>query len=219
MRGFFAALRMTNKNRQRRLGWDEAWVVERNGFLLRRQSACPSTLLRVEMTRVLGGLEKNGCAGLGGDCDFFEVGINSLKRDLGGDGDSSSRCCFSKRRCSSRSRASSSSCVPSSAMRPSTRTAIGRRCGGGDAVGDEDRGAALHDFAQAGEDLLLGVGVDGGQCVVEDEDAGVAEHGAGDGGALLLAAGEGDAALADHGVEAAGEFENLVAMWAAVGGV
>ena len=82
--------------------------------------------------------------------------------------------------------------------------------GGGDAVGDEDGGAALHDLAQAGEDLLFGVGVDGGERVVEDEDARVADEGAGDGGALLLAAGEGDAALADHGVEAAREFEDLV---------
>ena len=38
---------------------------------------------------------------------------------------------------------------------------------------------------------------------------GIADDGAGDGGALLLAAGEGDSALADHGVEAAGEFEDL----------
>ena len=76
-------------------------------------------------------------------------------------------------------------------------------------MGDEDGGAAVHDLAEAGEDLLFGVGVYGGEGVVEDEDAGVAEDGAGDGGALLLAAGEGDAALADDGLEAAGELEDL----------
>lgn len=81
--------------------------------------------------------------------------------------------------------------------------------GGGDAVGDEDGGPALHDGAKAVEDALFGVGVDAGEGVVEDEDARVADDGAGDGGALLLAAGEGDAALADHGVEALGELEDL----------
>jgi hypothetical protein len=77
-------------------------------------------------------------------------------------------------------------------------------------VGDEDSRAALHDSLEAGEDLFFGVGVYGGQCVVEDEDAGVADYGSGYGGALLLAAGEGETALAYHGVEAAGEFEDLV---------
>ena len=57
--------------------------------------------------------------------------------------------------------------------------------------------------------MLFGVGVDGGEGVVEDEDAGIADDGAGDGGALLLAAGECDAALADHGVEALGELEDF----------
>jgi len=76
-------------------------------------------------------------------------------------------------------------------------------------VGNKDGRAAFHDVAEAREDALFGVGVDAGKGVVEDEDAGVADDGAGDGGTLLLAAGEGDAALADHGVEAAGKFEDL----------
>src|SRR6185312_8136318 len=46
---------------------------------------------------------------------------------------------------------------------------------GGDAVGDEDGGAALHALAEAIEDALLGVGVYAGEGVVEDEDARVAE--------------------------------------------
>ena len=83
---------------------------------------------------------------------------------------------------------------------------------GGDAVGDEDGGATFHDSLQAAEDALFGVGVDAGEGVVEDEDFGIADDGAGDGGALLLAAGEGESALADLGVEAFGELENLGAM-------
>ena len=76
---------------------------------------------------------------------------------------------------------------------------------GGDAVGDEDGGASVHEVAKVVEDFVFGVGVDAGEGVVEDEDAGAAEEGAGDGGALLLASGEGDAALADGGVVAVGE--------------
>ncbi len=86
-------------------------------------------------------------------------------------------------------------------------------------MGDEDGGAALHDLAEAGEDLLFGVGVDAGEGVVEDEDAGVADEGAGDGGALLLAAGEGDAAFADDGVEAGGELEDFGGDVGGAGGV
>ena len=76
---------------------------------------------------------------------------------------------------------------------------------GGNAVGDEDGGASAHDFAEVVEDFVFGVGVDAGEGVVEDEDAWAAEQGAGDGGALLLASGEGDAAFADRRVVAFGE--------------
>ena len=85
-------------------------------------------------------------------------------------------------------------------------------------MGDEDGGAALHGFAEAGEDLLFGVGVYAGQGVVEDQDGGIAEDGAGDGGALLLAAGESDAALADDGAEAGRELEDLVGDVGGAGG-
>src|SRR6266403_990978 len=76
---------------------------------------------------------------------------------------------------------------------------------GGNAVGDEDGGASAHDFPQMVEDFVFGVGVDAGEGVVENEDAGTAQKGAGDGGALLLASGESDAAFADCGVVAFGE--------------
>ena len=42
--------------------------------------------------------------------------------------------------------------------------------GGGDAVRDEDGGAAFHDSLQTAEDALFGVGVYAGEGVVEDED-------------------------------------------------
>jgi hypothetical protein len=86
---------------------------------------------------------------------------------------------------------------------------------GGDAVRDEDGGASAHDVAQVVEDPVFGVRVDAGERVVENENAGIANQGAGDGGALLLAAGEGDAAFADHGVVAFGKASMSAAMLAA----
>jgi hypothetical protein len=80
---------------------------------------------------------------------------------------------------------------------------------GGNAVGDEKGGSALHLRPQAVEDLVFGIGVYAGQGVVEDQDFGVAQDGAGDGGALLLASGEGHPALTDYGAEAGGEFEDF----------
>ncbi len=47
---------------------------------------------------------------------------------------------------------------------------------------------------------------------------GIEEDGSGDGGALLLASGEGDAALAYDGAEAGGEFEDLVGDVGGAGG-
>src|SRR5580704_7297933 len=74
---------------------------------------------------------------------------------------------------------------------------------------DENGGAALHDLAEAREDAFFSVGVYACQGIIENEDARVADDGAGDGGPLLLTAGEGDSAFADHGVEAARELEDL----------
>jgi hypothetical protein len=72
-------------------------------------------------------------------------------------------------------------------------------------VRNQNRGAALHDAAKTGQDALLGLRVDAREGIVEDEDAGVADDGAGNGGALLLSAGEGDAALPDYRVVFVGE--------------
>ena len=52
---------------------------------------------------------------------------------------------------------------------------------------------------------MLGVGVDGAGGLVEDEDGGRVGEGAGEADELLLAGGEGGAALADGLVEAGGQ--------------
>ena len=87
---------------------------------------------------------------------------------------------------------------------------------GRDAVGNKDGRATAHDLAQAGEDALFGIGVHARQRIVEDQDARVADDGAGDGGALLLPAGEGDAAFADQSLKAAGNSRISAAMCAMV---
>ena len=89
---------------------------------------------------------------------------------------------------------------------------------GGHAVGDEDGGASAHDFAEMVEDFIFSVGVDAGEGVVADEDAGAAEKGAGDGGTLLLASGKSEAAFADGGVEAFGEAFDVVSDVGGFGG-
>src|SRR5260370_9785205 len=71
---------------------------------------------------------------------------------------------------------------------------------GGGAVGNQNSGTALHNSAQAAKDAFLGLGVHGGKGIIEDQNARVAGDSAGDGGALLLSAGESDATFADHGV-------------------
>jgi len=76
---------------------------------------------------------------------------------------------------------------------------------GGEAVGDHEGGAALHEEVEAVLDEGLGFGVERARGLVEYEDAGVGEDGARDGEALALTAGELDAALADDGVVAFGK--------------
>ena len=81
---------------------------------------------------------------------------------------------------------------------------------GGDAVADQERGARRHDALEAGQDLLLGVGVHGGQGVVQDQDAGVRGQGPRQRGALLLSAGERDAPLAHEGLVALGKVAHVL---------
>src|SRR5260370_2540438 len=76
---------------------------------------------------------------------------------------------------------------------------------GRSAVRDQNGSAPVHDAPQAREDALFGLRVDAGQRIVEDQYAWVADNGAGNGGALLLAAREGDTALTNYGFIFVGE--------------
>lgn len=73
---------------------------------------------------------------------------------------------------------------------------------GGEAVGDQDTRPALHHSLQGGADAEFGFGVDAAGGFVEDQNAGIVGQGAGEVDELLLARGEGTAALADGLVEA-----------------
>jgi hypothetical protein len=73
---------------------------------------------------------------------------------------------------------------------------------GGQAVRDDEGGAALPQPAEAVADERLALAVQARCRLVEDQDARVRDDGAGDGDALPLAAGQLDAALADDGVVA-----------------
>ncbi len=67
-------------------------------------------------------------------------------------------------------------------------------------------------------DLVLDAGVDGGGRVVEEEEPGVGEDGAGEGDALALAAGEGEAVLADGGVVPVGQVGDEAVRLGGAGG-
>jgi len=77
---------------------------------------------------------------------------------------------------------------------------------GGEAVGNDKAGAVFHELVESLLDESFGLGVDGGGGFVEEEDGWIFEEGAGYRKALFFSAGELDAALADIGVEAFGEF-------------
>src|SRR5512143_668801 len=70
---------------------------------------------------------------------------------------------------------------------------------GGDAVRDKNSRPSFHDFAQVIKDFIFGMRVHTGESVIENQYARVAQNGTGNGGALLLSAGQRDAALSDHG--------------------
>ena len=74
----------------------------------------------------------------------------------------------------------------------------------GEAVGHHDGCAACHEFGQGLADGILVGGVESARGLVEDEDLGIAQEGAGEGQALAFAAAETDAAVAYFGIEAAG---------------
>ena len=108
-----------------------------------------------------------------------------------------------QRRGSRAQRACSCPCVPSSTSRPSSRTAIrSASCERRAAVRDQQRGAPGHDLAQRGMDLRLDPRVDRRGGVVQEQDAGSVSSARASGDPLPLAAGQGQALLADHGVVA-----------------
>jgi len=72
-------------------------------------------------------------------------------------------------------------------------------------VGDHDQGLAPAQAPQAVQDRRLGGGVHAGERVVEDEHRPVAPQRPGDGQPLLLAARQGDAALAHHLIVSVGK--------------
>ena len=55
-------------------------------------------------------------------------------------------------------------------------------------VRDQERGPALGEFLDRLADQQLVLDVDGAGCLVEDQDGGIAKHGAGQGDSLALAA-------------------------------
>src|SRR3546814_8453754 len=74
-----------------------------------------------------------------------------------------------------------------------------------EAVGDDEGGAPADQLSQRLLNMALRLAVEGGGRLVEQQDGGVLQHGAGDGDALARTAGEVAAARADLGVVAAGE--------------
>ena len=73
---------------------------------------------------------------------------------------------------------------------------------GGEPVRDDQRGAVVRDLFERVLDFALGVAVERGGRLVEQQDRRRLQDGAGDGDALLLAAGKLQAALADLGLVA-----------------
>ena len=67
---------------------------------------------------------------------------------------------------------------------------------------DQHRRLVAAQPLQAAQNVLLGLRIDAGEAVVEQQHLGVADEAARQRGALLLPAGEGDAAFADHCGEA-----------------
>src|SRR5579863_422419 len=84
-----------------------------------------------------------------------------------------------------------------------------RVANGRDTMRDEERRTVLHHAAQTAQDLFLGLRINARERVIEDQDARVADHGARNRRALLLAARKRQAALAHQRVKAFGELANL----------
>ena len=76
-------------------------------------------------------------------------------------------------------------------------------------MGYQDGGFARSGFAEIAENGFLGLGVDCRNGVVKNEDGSILHKRAGNGDALLLTAGNGNAALAENGFKTVGEFYDI----------
>src|SRR4051812_34874190 len=76
---------------------------------------------------------------------------------------------------------------------------------GGQAMGDHQGGTAVGDGGECGLDVLFGAAVQRAGSLIQDQDAGVLQDGAGNGDALLFAAGQLQATLPDAGIVAFGQ--------------
>ena len=75
---------------------------------------------------------------------------------------------------------------------------------GGETMGDHQGRAVRHQLLQGGLDMALGLGVECGGRLVQDQDRGVLEHGTGNRETLALPAREHHTAVSDPRVEALG---------------
>ena len=89
---------------------------------------------------------------------------------------------------------------------------------GGEAMRDHQRGAARHQVFQRVLHGALALGVERGGGFVEQQDRGILQQGAGDGDALLLAAGQARAAFAEFAGEALGQGVEEVVGFGGFGG-
>ena len=90
--------------------------------------------------------------------------------------------------------------------RPSMTMMRSASCTDGNTLGDDDLGGLGDVLAEALADQGIGAGIHRAGGVVQDEDLGLLQQGAGNAQALLLAAGDVGAALFDLGVVLVGEL-------------
>src|SRR5215468_11207616 len=69
-------------------------------------------------------------------------------------------------------------------------------------MGNKDRGAPLHNLAQVVEDLVLGVGINAGKSVIQNQNTRITDNRTRNGSTLLLPTGERNSTLAHHCREA-----------------
>ena len=90
---------------------------------------------------------------------------------------------------------------------------------GGQAVGDDQRGAPFGKAVKRGLNLALGGGIQRAGRLIQNEHTRVFQEDAGDGDALLLAAGEHHAALADDGIVAIRHGHDVLVDFGQLGGL